>query len=124
MEDLWVIIELFFQLVCEFENFQNKIGRQSLEGAGTQIVGPELRKQTEPAAEGLPAGCGRGHKAARTGSLLEAGLPAPAQAGEGRRARGTGCSCSIPHHPHPGKVSSLGIKEGPVPGEAGVKTIL
>lgn len=42
---------LVFQLVCKFENPQNKM----LEvGAKNQTVDPELRKQTQPAAEALP----------------------------------------------------------------------
>ena len=90
MEDLWIITGLVFQLVCKFEKPQNKM----LEvGAKKQTVDPELRKQTQPAAEALP-GSVAGPSGDRAESLLEAVLLALAQAGEGRRARGWGPSCS------------------------------
>ena len=82
-------------------------------GAEKQTVGPEIQKQTQPAAKVLPE------------SLLEVALPALAQAGEVRKEGSWGPNCS-PTSPHPllVKVSSPGIKEGPVPGEAGARNAL
>lgn len=73
-------------------------------------MGPEIQKQTQPAAKVLPE------------SLLEVALPALAQAGGGQEGRDLGAQLQ-PHIPHPvlGKVSSPGIKEGLVPGEAGAR---
>lgn len=56
MEHIWVIIGLFFKLICKFGNLQNK----TLEvGGENQTVGPELGKQTQPAAEVLLSLCGQ-----------------------------------------------------------------
>lgn len=57
MEHIWVIIDLFFKLVCKFGNFQNKM--LEVGGGGNQTVDPELGKQTQPAAEALLALCGQ-----------------------------------------------------------------
>lgn len=57
MEHIWVIIGLFFKLVCKFGNFWNKMLRVG--GGGNQTGHAELGKQTQPAAEALLALCGQ-----------------------------------------------------------------
>ena len=123
MERIRVIIGLFFKLVCKFGNFQNKM----LEvGAENQTVDPELGKQTQPAAEVLLSLCSQ---AIRGQGLSHCWKPSfrlwlkLGRAG-GQRAGGPAAALHSPPPPPPGKVSFPGIKEGPVPEEAGARSIL
>lgn len=98
MEHIWVIIGLFFKLVCKFRNFRNKM----LEvGGGVGGIRQWIQSWARNSAScrGPPGTVWPGHQRTRSESLLEMILPALAQAGEGRRARGWGPAAAL--HPPP-----------------------